>query len=163
MKTYFSLKNTGVGSLRVPTSPTGVSLHASVSLTQKLCRSGTSGTMIRYFIHLLQPSTQSSDMRMQILTRPSFQNAVLLLVQDLADPNGPSAGSDVYAHIFPSTLVGIAHMHRSTKNLDSINSALSVVTPISGPLAPVVASVGLSVMFAKWLSDMYASTYVPPL
>ncbi|KJA17892.1 hypothetical protein HYPSUDRAFT_205864 [Hypholoma sublateritium FD-334 SS-4] len=76
----------------------------------------------------------------QILLRPSFQNAVLLLVQDLADPNGPSAGSDV------------------TNNLDAINSALSVVTPISGPLAPVVASVGLSVMFAKWLSDMYAST-----
>ena len=52
-------------------------------------------------------------------------------------------------------------IHLSKSNLDAINSALTVVTPISGPLAPVVASVGLSVMFAKWLSDMYASTYVP--
>jgi len=49
-------------------------------------------------------------------------------------------------------------MHPSTKNLDSISSALNVVTPISGPLAPVVATVGLSVMFVKWLSDVYTST-----
>jgi len=76
----------------------------------------------------------------EILRRPSFKNAVLLLVQDLADANGPSPGSD------------------TTKNLGSIKAALDVATPLSGPLAPVVASVGLSVMFAKWLSDMYNST-----
>ncbi len=78
--------------------------------------------------------------------------------------NGPNAGSDAYAHVF-SSHIGRHGTHGSfilaKKNLDAIISALNVVTPISGPLAPVVASVGLSVMFAKWLSDMYTSTYVP--
>ena len=30
----------------------------------------------------------------QILRRPSFKNAVLLLVQDLSDPNGPGQGTN---------------------------------------------------------------------
>ncbi|KIM44169.1 hypothetical protein M413DRAFT_443207 [Hebeloma cylindrosporum] len=76
----------------------------------------------------------------EILHRPSFMNVVLLLVQDLADPSGSSPGSD------------------TIKNLEAIKAALGVATPISGPLAPLVASVGLSMMFAKWLSDMYNST-----
>jgi len=76
----------------------------------------------------------------EILGRPSFKDAVLLLVQDLADPNGPSPGSN------------------TIKNLEAIKATLDVATPLCGPLAPVVASVGLSVMFAKWLTDMYNST-----
>jgi hypothetical protein len=55
-------------------------------------------------------------------------------------------------------LVIVAYTYLRTKNLESIKATLDVATPISGPLAPVVASVGLSVMFAKWLSDMYNST-----
>jgi hypothetical protein len=54
----------------------------------------------------------------------------------------------------------VTHTNTSTKNLEAIKAALDVATPISGPLAPVVAGVGLSVMFGKWLSDMYHSTYV---
>jgi hypothetical protein len=59
---------------------------------------------------------------------------------------------------FYSAPIIIAHVRLRTKNLGSIKAALDVATPLSGPLAPVVASVGLSVMFAKWLSDMYNST-----
>ena len=51
------------------------------------------------------------------------------------------------------------HARLRKKNLEIIKAALDVVTPISGPLALVVASVGLSLMLAKWLSDMYDSTY----
>ena len=93
----------------------------------------------------------------QILRRPSFMNVVLLLVQDLADPNGLSPGSATYVSSFVSD-VFIAHMYLSVKNLEAIKAALDVATPLSGPLAPVIASVGLSVMFGKWLSDMYNST-----
>jgi hypothetical protein len=57
---------------------------------------------------------------------------------------------------FYSAPIIIAHVRLRTKNLGSIKAALDVATPLSGPLAPVV---GLSVMFAKWLSDMYNSTY----
>ena len=49
-------------------------------------------------------------------------------------------------------------MYLSVKNLEAIKAALDVSTPMFGPLAPVVASVGLSVMFGKWLSDTYNST-----
>jgi len=44
-----------------------------------------------------------------ILRRPSFKNAVLLLVQDLADANGPSPGSD------------------TTKNLECIKPAYTFI------------------------------------
>lgn len=95
----------------------------------------------------------------QILRRRFFKNAILLLVQDLADPNGPTPGSNTYVvHLFFHPLAIVAHAYISTKNLGAIKAALDVATPISGPLGPVVASVGLSVMFVKWLSDMYNST-----
>jgi hypothetical protein len=60
---------------------------------------------------------------------------------------------------FYSAPIIVAHVRLRTKNLECIKPALDVATPLSGPLALVVASVGLSVMFAKWLSDMYHSKY----
>jgi hypothetical protein len=46
----------------------------------------------------------------------------------------------------------------STANLETIRAALDVVTPIAGPAAPIVASIGLSVMFGKWLFGLYNNT-----
>jgi len=45
-----------------------------------------------------------------------------------------------------------------TENLTTIKAALDVVTPISGPAAPVVAGLGLSVMSVNWLFGVYANT-----
>ena len=56
-------------------------------------------------------------------------------------------------------LVTVTYVNFSNTQLASIKAALDVVTPISGPLAPVIATTGLSVMFAQLLSDMYHSTY----
>lgn len=49
----------------------------------------------------------------------------------------------------------------SKENLESIKAALDVATPIAGPAAPVVATVGLSVMFVNWLFGVYNNTYAP--
>jgi len=65
---------------------------------------------------------------------------ILDLVQDLADPDASNPSSGF------------------TANLQMIKASLDVVTPISGPAAPVVATMGLSVMFVNWLFGLYRDT-----
>ncbi|TDL13542.1 hypothetical protein BD410DRAFT_903273 [Rickenella mellea] len=65
---------------------------------------------------------------------------ILELVQDLADPDASNPNSGF------------------SEKLTTIKASLDVATPLSGPIAPVIAGVGLSVMFVNWLFGVYTNT-----
>jgi hypothetical protein len=88
-----------------------------------------------------------------------FKAMVLGLVQDLADPDVTNPNSGLYV-LAPSVHPVLTRI-LSKENLESIKAALDVATPLSGPVAPVVATVGLSVMFVNWLFGVYNNTYAP--
>ncbi|TDL28285.1 hypothetical protein BD410DRAFT_834410 [Rickenella mellea] len=65
---------------------------------------------------------------------------ILELVQDLADPDASNPNSGF------------------SEKLTTIKASLDVATPLAGPIAPVVAGIGLSVMFVNWLFGVYTNT-----
>ncbi|TDL15761.1 hypothetical protein BD410DRAFT_86683 [Rickenella mellea] len=75
-----------------------------------------------------------------ILEGNEIKAMILGLVQDLADPDASNPNSGF------------------SENLKTIKASLDVATPISGPIAPVVATIGLSVMFVNWLFGLYTNT-----
>jgi len=87
------------------------------------------------------------------------------LVADLADPQGPSPSDHMYVpvgiilfvpSIFPQTRI------QNTTNVAGAATAIAVIAAgAANPVGFIVGPIVGAVVFAKWVYDVYKTTYEP--